>query len=339
MQPSAFGSGLIGPDHAESVATVQTGVIQVRAVLDAQHGLLCLHAPYRTFAVGQKNFLHGNSGFVRVVYQPVVSLHRRPVSFSHTAEGAIRFLRLCTSTVHKSATQSLVAQRRASEFLFRPLVCTETVGDLQSTRAAVCRQAQLDAKVLLKRVKINVLDRFGHLPMPVLTASALSAAHAHPIRCPKAGARKTAGVHKAFHQPRTEPESLLEIAKQLAHDEAPTDAKPNYGSVHPGGSETDSTRSLGASGHGAFRRPNRSIYPGPEAAAPLPKPHCTKPTVLGTNQIAKLPSHKRYRTPRMLADHHLVPDPHLLHRLHKDKLHSAHIPSFSGNGLRGCNRI
>ena len=59
-----------------------------------------------------------------------------------------------------------------------------------------------------------------------------------------------------------------------------------------------------------------------------PEPHCTKPTMLRGDQIAKLPPNKGSRTPRMLADHHLVPDPHLFHSLHNDKLQSAHIPGL-----------
>jgi hypothetical protein len=41
----------------------------------------------------------------------------------------------------------------------------------------------------------------------------------------------------------------------------------------------------------------------------------------------------------MLAKHHLVPDPHLLYRLHNDKLQSPHISGCRWNSLWGCYRL
>ena len=61
--------------------------------------------------------------------------------------------------------------------------------------------------------------------------------------------------------------------------------------------------------------------------------------MLRANQIAKLAPHKRPRTSRMLADHHLVPDPHLFLALHNDKLQSSHITALRGNVLRHSNRF
>ncbi len=74
MQAFAFRPRLIFADHTESLATIQVGINQISAILDIQHGLLPFHAPYRTFPVGQKNISHVDSRFVRMVYQPVVSL-------------------------------------------------------------------------------------------------------------------------------------------------------------------------------------------------------------------------------------------------------------------------
>jgi hypothetical protein len=69
------------------------------------------------------------------------------------------------------------------------------------------------------------------------------------------------------------------------------------------------------------------------------KPRGSKPTVLGVDQVSKLTSYERACTPRVLTDHHLIPDPHLFVCSNQDQVQPAQVSNLRGNVLGRCDRL
>ena len=94
VQALALRTGLIRADGDQPFTPIQVRVVQVGAVLNAQHCLLGLHSLNGALPVRLQDAGHGNGRVVRLVDEPVVGFGRGPVSFGDLRPGLGGVLRL-----------------------------------------------------------------------------------------------------------------------------------------------------------------------------------------------------------------------------------------------------
>ena len=110
MQSATLGVSLVAAHLTQTFTLAQVGVIQIAAVLHAQHGLLPLHPPYRAPAVRRQNVAHVDRRGLRLVDHAVLGFDRRPVAFSHATKGAVRYFGFSGRHLHQSFAQPYISQ-------------------------------------------------------------------------------------------------------------------------------------------------------------------------------------------------------------------------------------
>ena len=334
MQSPALSVGLIGSDHTQTLALRQTRIVQIAAVLNAQHRALSFHALHRPLPVRLQNVRHAHRLFIRMVNEPIERFHRRPISLRHPGKGTARFFCLRLRDPHESFAQPHVTQWRATELLFRPIFPIQTIGWTQRPQTGASRQAQTRSEVLLQRIHINVLDGFLPLAETILPAPPFSLSHQNPIGCPIAGAGKPGRIEETFHQPRTVMIAPLEILPHLlqAHAQQPRgqiaalDAGPDQKTA-----QAHDSVQVRAS---LFAIPTNPAIAVGQLQRRCGKTEPTQPAVCRADQITDLPSHQRPGSLRMFPDHQFVPDAHLTLLLDQDQLQSADIPHLCRHSFR-----
>ncbi len=88
VQPAGFGTGLVFAQHAQTDALIELVVVQVSAVLDAQHSALAHHALHGALSVWCQNGLGSQGRIIGLVDHAVVALDGWPVALAGTAQGA-----------------------------------------------------------------------------------------------------------------------------------------------------------------------------------------------------------------------------------------------------------
>ena len=127
MQPQTLGTGLVAANHPDTARLRAGGEVQIGAILQAQYRSLRLHPALRARPMWRQDVLRRHLGVLRLVDQPVVALHRRPVVAGHRGKGTQRILPLALGAVHQSFRQSLVPQGRTPELVFSPLLRIQTL--------------------------------------------------------------------------------------------------------------------------------------------------------------------------------------------------------------------
>ena len=80
-----------------------------------------------------------------------------------------------------------------------------------------------------------------------------------------------------------------------------------------------------------FHRPANPAVAAGQLQSGRGKAHRAQPPVFGLDQIAHLASHQRPMAARVFANHHLVPDPHVLLTAHQDQRQSKNLTRLGGH--------
>ena len=89
VQATALHAGLVGADHPQPFTLIEVVVMQVAAVLHAQHDLLSHHPAHRTPAVRRQDVGQAYCRLFGLVNHPVIGLDHWPVALSHATESPI----------------------------------------------------------------------------------------------------------------------------------------------------------------------------------------------------------------------------------------------------------
>ena len=213
MQAERLRSRLVAPDDAQTLAVGARRKAEVRPVLDTQHRLLAAHPLHRARAVRRQNVRGRDLRLRRLVDEPVVALDRRAVVGRIGGEGLSGQRCQQPRALDQTRRQTLVAQRRSSKLVRRPLGAVESVAGRQRRRRCDPRQPQLPAPARLQLVHIHRLDRAGPRMSPVLAPAPGGVADPHEVGRLEAGSvvRK---ADKGLNQPRAVPVADLEIRRQ-----------------------------------------------------------------------------------------------------------------------------
>ena len=334
MQAERLRCRLVAPDDAQTLTVRPRRKVQVGPVLDAQHRFLAAHPLHRARSVGRENVRGRDRRLRRLLDEPVVALHRRPVVGRIGGDGLSGRRRQQPRTLDQTRRQTLVTQRRPSKLVRRPPGAVEPLGRRQHRRRFDPRQPQVPAPARLQLIHVNRLDRAAPPVGPVLTPATGGVAHPHEIGRLEAGS-VVHRVDKGLHQPRAVPVAGLEIRRQT----------PQHPAQHLAGQ-------VAALYAGADQQPAqaqhpvqmglalRSAPPHPRLARPQVQRRRRKPDraehpVRRNNQIAHLAAGKRRRPSRMLEVQQGIPHPALpilldpLQRQPRDRFHRT-------GHLHGC---
>lgn len=307
VQAPALGSRLVGADHAQPFAFGQIVVVEVGAVLDAQHRLLGLHTLLGPFPVGGQDVVHRHGRVLRLVDEPVVALHRSPVSLGNAREGTHGVVCLHACAPHQSLAQAAVAQRGAAELVFGPGPGLQAGLHRKRAVARVGRQSHPLAEVVDQRIEVHILDRLWLLALPVLATPPLGRAHPDPGARPKTRRSGPGRIDKAL-DPRTD--------QQTAEAHYPVQVPP-----------------------ARLHIPANPAIPGPKLERGRREPHRPEPAVFGAHEVAELTTHERPRSPGMFPGQQLVPQPHLRLRGHRHELQAPDSTRAPGYRLRQRDRL
>ena len=159
MQAERLRSRLVAPDEAQALAVGARRKVQVRPILDTQHRLLAAHPLHRARAVRRQNVRRRDLRLRRLVDEPVVALYRRAVVGRIGGEGLSGQRCQQPRALDQTRRQTLVAQRRPSKLVRRPLGAVESVAGPQRRRRCDPRQPQLPAPARLQLVGAFPISR------------------------------------------------------------------------------------------------------------------------------------------------------------------------------------
>jgi hypothetical protein len=336
MQPQTLGTGLVAAHDPEAARLRVGGEVQIGAILQAQHRRLRLHPALRARPMRRQDVLRRDLGIRRLVDQPVVALHRRPVVAGHRGKGAQRILPLALGTVHQPFRQSLVPQGRAPELVRGPLLRIQTFGGFQRRVAPRRRRThpQPCAPIGFECIEIDRLAGLRRGVAGILATPSTGLAHTTPVRRPQAdpGVR---GLDEGLHQPGTIAVAGLEVSRQPP--QRPTQ-RPR-GEVPTGHTRTQQ-EPVQPHHTVPVAFPQRRVpadpgIPGRQLQRRRGKPQRPQPALRRTHQIAHLCAHQRPRSTRVLAHHQLVPERPVLGIVHPYQLQARPLGDRAAHPL-GC---
>ena len=325
VQPQRLRRGLVASDDAQPLAARAGREVQIRPVLDAQHGVVRAHALDGARAMRRHDVLGRDLRLIRVVNQTVVALDRRAVRGAGERMARTRCEQCGASD--QPCRQALVSQRGVSELVMCPLCTVEPfAGTERRPRIGPCH-AQAAPPMRGQLVHVDRLRRAGPGMGAVAASSTRGVADAHEVRRPQAHSL-VLGLDEGLHQPRAVVVAGLEVRLDPAQ--------------HP---PQHMAGQMAAAHRGADEEAAQAYHPVQVRAALLvapPHPRIARaktqrrggesdraqPSVRRVDEIAYLAADEGGGA-RMLGGEQRVPDPAL--RLVLDHYHLK--PSNRGSGL------
>jgi len=232
--------------------------------------------------------------------------------------------------LHESLAQAPIPKRCTAKLLLRPAIALQALGQPQGTRNDRFHTAQALSEIRLQRIHIDGFDALGMAVLPVLATASLGLADLDPVGRLIAGARKPVGLHETLDEPGTIPVLRFEIQINT----------PQHHPQHAGGQIMTAHRGADQKAAHAYDTvqllapclgiPADPVVPIGQLNRCRAEPQSAQPAVLGANQIAHLRADQRPGSLRVLAQHELVPDSHLLQRVDLDQTQIAYFTGMPG---------
>ena len=268
VQAQRLRRGLVAPDDAQSLAAGAGREVQVRPVLDAQHGVVPAHALDGACAMRRDDVLGRDLRLVGMVDEAVIALHCRAGrgAGEHMARTRCEQLR----APDQPCRQALVSQRGASELVVCPLCTVEPFAGTGRRRRLDPRHAQGAPPVRGQLVHVDRLRRAGALMGAVTASSPRGGADAHEVRRPQARA-VVLGRDEGLHQPRAVVVAGLEVRLDPAQHPPQHMAGQMAAPHRRADEESAQAHHPDAGARCVARRSTPSTYRAREDAAPKPR--------------------------------------------------------------------